>query len=86
MIRLTIIPFPAFQSVDTITVDDDCRDFIVVYLLNRSSGLGRQALFGFTDNKIDFPSDCFSRLRMVASDLQMNELLDITRDGMNEPS
>lgn len=52
----TLVPLPALQSVDFVTVDDHSDDFVFVYFLDRPTCLRGQALFRVAEDKIDLPA------------------------------
>jgi hypothetical protein len=66
MSQLTLIPLPALETINIVTMDHHSVDLVVVYLFNRTTRLVTQRLFRITKNEIDLSSDSLGSLGMIA--------------------
>jgi hypothetical protein len=64
-IKRTLIPLPALQSVDIISMNDNSAEFIIVDHIRRSPSLLSKRIPRISNNEVDLASDGFSSLRVV---------------------
>ena len=61
----TLIPLPALQTVDVVTMNDNRVDLIVVDLIDRPASLLAQTLLRFSKDEVDLARDGLRRLRVI---------------------
>ena len=62
---LTIVPLPALQLVNIITVNHNRVDFIFIDFLHRSSSSSTKGFLRVTENKVDLACNSFGGLRVI---------------------
>ena len=64
--KRTLIPLPALQTIDIVTVYHNCSGLIFVNFLYGTTGLFGQGLTGISKYKVDLASDGFRGFGVVA--------------------
>jgi hypothetical protein len=62
----TLIPFPALETVNIVTVDDDGGDLVIKDTFHRTARLGAQRFFCIAEDEVDLASDSLSSLGVIA--------------------
>jgi len=64
--RRTLIPLPALQPINIISMYNDGTEFIIINLLNSPSGLSSESFTSIAQNEIDFARNSFGCLGVIA--------------------
>jgi hypothetical protein len=60
-----LIPLPALEPINVVSVNHDGSNFIVVDFFHRSSSPLRKRLLGVAEDQVDLPCDGLSRKRVI---------------------